>query len=421
MGLDDLDAFMAGVRTVESHGDYRARNPSGASGAYQFLDSTWNGYGGYARAMDAPPAVQDRRAELLMTRYYHRYHRWDLVAVAWHGGPGLADRARRDPGLPGRISDGHITTAEFVRRVLAAAHLPRGRGGHRDHGHHRPELAPWRLPNHGQVRGRTVAIDPGRLHRLAGQLTEHLAAVDSAYRRSRRAAEDLDGSAAARAGLRVEVAEPGLEARLRQALHLAVEDWHGLRRLPHLFTRDIGYVVEVRRRVLHADRGDARRTIEGLIGALARHADPRIGAGTRRHVAALMRHLFPPRPNSSSPSLGHVHLGPAWAGTESIFDQFVTPFLRARGLRPGYEKWLNPNLASDHRPEHRNAYAIDYPTRAGLDDARALARSMGITGWQPDTYQHHVVTVQGQQFRVQILWGARIDHADHVHVGIRRI
>jgi len=47
----------------ESGGDYKAENPtSTASGKYQFLDGTWGGYGGYAHASDAPPAVQDARA-----------------------------------------------------------------------------------------------------------------------------------------------------------------------------------------------------------------------------------------------------------------------------------------------------------------------------------------------------------------------
>lgn len=51
------------IRTLESGGNYQARAAgSTASGAYQFLDSTWNDYGGYGRAADAPAAVQDAKA-----------------------------------------------------------------------------------------------------------------------------------------------------------------------------------------------------------------------------------------------------------------------------------------------------------------------------------------------------------------------
>ena len=58
--------FLACVRRHESGGDYTAKNPSStASGAYQFLDSTWRtvsaqaGHGGYPSARSAPPWVQD--------------------------------------------------------------------------------------------------------------------------------------------------------------------------------------------------------------------------------------------------------------------------------------------------------------------------------------------------------------------------
>jgi hypothetical protein len=46
----------------ESGGDYCAANPSGACGAYQIMPETWAGFGGYASACDAPPAVQDEKA-----------------------------------------------------------------------------------------------------------------------------------------------------------------------------------------------------------------------------------------------------------------------------------------------------------------------------------------------------------------------
>ena len=58
--------FLSCVRRHESGGDYQAQNrSSSASGAYQFLDSTWrtvsarSGNGGYGRAANAPWFVQD--------------------------------------------------------------------------------------------------------------------------------------------------------------------------------------------------------------------------------------------------------------------------------------------------------------------------------------------------------------------------
>jgi hypothetical protein len=37
-------------------------NPSsGAGGKYPFMPGTWGGYGGYARAQDAPESVQDEK------------------------------------------------------------------------------------------------------------------------------------------------------------------------------------------------------------------------------------------------------------------------------------------------------------------------------------------------------------------------
>lgn len=59
-GMPGQDVTLEAIARCESGGDYQAENPtSTASGKYQVLDSTWNGYGGYERASDAPPEVQE--------------------------------------------------------------------------------------------------------------------------------------------------------------------------------------------------------------------------------------------------------------------------------------------------------------------------------------------------------------------------
>lgn len=61
-----LPAVLSAIKQCESSGNYAAVNPtSGASGAYQFLTSTWQSLSasaGYATAAAAPPAVQDAAA-----------------------------------------------------------------------------------------------------------------------------------------------------------------------------------------------------------------------------------------------------------------------------------------------------------------------------------------------------------------------
>ena len=59
----ELGPVLATIRELESGGVYTAEaSASTASGAYQFVDSSWAGYGGYARASHAPPSVQDAKA-----------------------------------------------------------------------------------------------------------------------------------------------------------------------------------------------------------------------------------------------------------------------------------------------------------------------------------------------------------------------
>jgi hypothetical protein len=76
------------IRQVESGDNYSAQAPgSSASGAYQFLDSSWAGYSGYPRAYLAPPEVQDAKAAALIgTVLAGNNNDVSAVPVAWYIG-----------------------------------------------------------------------------------------------------------------------------------------------------------------------------------------------------------------------------------------------------------------------------------------------------------------------------------------------
>ena len=69
--VDDVEVILATIRQLESGWPLRRSGRTGpnASGAYQFIPSTWNNYGGYAEAYLAPPEVQDERARADVLRF----------------------------------------------------------------------------------------------------------------------------------------------------------------------------------------------------------------------------------------------------------------------------------------------------------------------------------------------------------------
>ena len=116
----DVDTVMAGIQQQESGGDYRAENPtSTASGAYQYIDGTWDGYGGYAHAGDAPPEVQDARMRADITAAYERLGDWERVIAAHFAGESVQAGPKSEWDVaPGTPANHNPTIRDYVDGVL---------------------------------------------------------------------------------------------------------------------------------------------------------------------------------------------------------------------------------------------------------------------------------------------------------------
>jgi hypothetical protein len=94
-GGGDVDRVLSTIKGVESGGNYNAKNPnSSASGAYQFIDSTWQAatrkYGigqEYKTARSAPPEIQDMVARKSVEDLLSKYNGdVDKVVNVWYTG-----------------------------------------------------------------------------------------------------------------------------------------------------------------------------------------------------------------------------------------------------------------------------------------------------------------------------------------------
>ena len=120
-GTAQHDAVLATIRTLESGGDYSARaSGSSASGAYQFVDLTWAGYGGYPQAWQAPPAVQDAKAIEHVSGILDA-HDGDVtvVPVIWYLGYLPAPGSETWDTVPAPGAGNRLTPREYQARWLA--------------------------------------------------------------------------------------------------------------------------------------------------------------------------------------------------------------------------------------------------------------------------------------------------------------
>jgi Transglycosylase-like domain len=126
-GAVTIELVLATIRRHESTNNYTARAPKGsASGAYQFVDGTWNNYGGYPSAWMAPPTIQDERARILAEPILRR---WGLsgVPIGWYypaalGNPSWLDRVPH-PEYGNRLTVREYQTRwlDFYRQVSGGA------------------------------------------------------------------------------------------------------------------------------------------------------------------------------------------------------------------------------------------------------------------------------------------------------------
>ncbi len=117
---DEIGNVMATIRYMESRGQYGLPpNRGNASGAYQFIGSTWANYGGYAHAYLAPPNIQDERAALDIVRFLEQWNNdVSMIPVMWY-----YPRASREPALmdvvPVPSAGNVLTIREYQTRWLA--------------------------------------------------------------------------------------------------------------------------------------------------------------------------------------------------------------------------------------------------------------------------------------------------------------
>ena len=114
-----LNDILITIRLVESGNNYTiGKNRGGASGAYQYIDSTWNNHAGFPSAYLAPPHVQDERALADVQAILRTWNNdVSMVPVIWY-----YPKAAREPALMDQVpmpqAGNRLTVREYQFRWL---------------------------------------------------------------------------------------------------------------------------------------------------------------------------------------------------------------------------------------------------------------------------------------------------------------
>lgn len=118
LGSEDVVRALAFVETGGHANPYTATNiplpgkqASSASGRFQYINGTWGNYGGFARAQDAPPELQEQRVREDVQRSLAQFGGDPVAAIAAHKLPAYA----RHGGDWDRLG-----IREYVVRALSA-------------------------------------------------------------------------------------------------------------------------------------------------------------------------------------------------------------------------------------------------------------------------------------------------------------
>lgn len=115
----ELNDILVTIRLVESGNNYAiGKNRGGASGAYQYIDSTWGNYKGFPSAYLAPPWVQDEKALADVKAILATWHGdVSMVPVIWY-----YPKAAREPALMDQVpmpqAGNRLTVREYQLRWL---------------------------------------------------------------------------------------------------------------------------------------------------------------------------------------------------------------------------------------------------------------------------------------------------------------